>query len=196
LVSLPFADHCEPLLSEPGDFPKFTNWLKAECDLRRWKYVEFRPLTQQAANCVLQPSHSYCLHSLDLEPSLERLFRNLHKNSIQRKIRRAERERLSCEVGGLQLLDEFYRLQLITRKRLRVLPQPRSWFENLLRCMGDNAQIRLARKDGKSIAALLTLRHKASVIYKYGCSEEQFHRLGAMPFLFWSLIEDSKVSGV
>jgi lipid II:glycine glycyltransferase (peptidoglycan interpeptide bridge formation enzyme) len=62
--------------------------------------------------------------------------------------------------------------------------------------MGDNLHIRLARKKGVAIAAMLTLRHRNSVIYKYGCSDENFHNLGAMPFLFWKLIQESKDSGV
>jgi lipid II:glycine glycyltransferase (peptidoglycan interpeptide bridge formation enzyme) len=45
------------------------------------------------------------------------------------------------------------------------------------------------------IAAILTLRHRSTVIYKYGCSDEKFHYLGAMPFLFWRLTEESKTSG-
>jgi lipid II:glycine glycyltransferase (peptidoglycan interpeptide bridge formation enzyme) len=61
--------------------------------------------------------------------------------------------------------------------------------------LGDNLQIRVARKDGKPVAAMLTLRHRATIIYKYGCSDERFHHLGGMPFLFWKLIEESKSGG-
>jgi lipid II:glycine glycyltransferase (peptidoglycan interpeptide bridge formation enzyme) len=137
------------------------------------------------------------LHTLDIKPSLERIFEAFHRNSIQRKIRRAERERLSYEVGRSEdLLDEFYRLVLITRRRLGVLPQPRNWFVNLVKSMGNEIQIRLARKDGSGIAALLTLRHRSSVVYKYGCSDKDFNSLGAMSFLIWKLIEESKASGV
>jgi lipid II:glycine glycyltransferase (peptidoglycan interpeptide bridge formation enzyme) len=53
----------------------------------------------------------------------------------------------------------------------------------------------LARKDGIPIAAILTLRHRSTVVYKYGCSDEQFHHLAGVPFLFWKLIEESKTSG-
>jgi hypothetical protein len=42
---------------------------------------------------------------------------------------------------------------------------------------------------------LLTLRHRSSVVYKYGCSDQRFHHIGGMPFLFWRLIEQSKASG-
>jgi lipid II:glycine glycyltransferase (peptidoglycan interpeptide bridge formation enzyme) len=61
--------------------------------------------------------------------------------------------------------------------------------------MSPNVEIRLARKDGIPIAAILTLCHGRTVVYKYGCSDERFHRFGAMPFLFWKLIEESKVAG-
>jgi CelD/BcsL family acetyltransferase involved in cellulose biosynthesis len=196
-VSLPFADHCEPLLNQSDDSRIFTNWLRAERDRQRWKYFEFRPLSFQNSSCDLRPSQSYRLHELDMKPSLDRIFKSLHRGSIQRKIRRAERERLSYEVGRSQdLLDEFYRLLLITRRRLLVLPQPQNWFGNLVKCMGDKVEIRLARKNGIPVAALFTLRHRSTVIYKYGCSDKKFHNLGGMPFLLWKLIEDSKASGV
>lgn len=197
LVSLPFSDHCEPLLANLDQLPEFINWLRAECDLQRWQYVELRPLSEtQSASYGIKPSCSYWFHELDIRPSLEQIFRRLHNNSFRRKVQRAERERLSYEVGqSEQLLDEFYRLQLTTRRRHQMLPQPRTWFRNLLKCMGDKLQIRLSRRNGVPIAAMLTMQHRSCVVYKYGCSDERFHSLGGMPFLLWRLVEESKASG-
>ena len=65
-----------------------------------------------------------------------------------------------------------------------------------MRFMGDRMEIRVAGKDGTPVAALLTLRHGPSVVYKYGCSDERHHTLGGMPFLFWKLIAESKESGL
>jgi CelD/BcsL family acetyltransferase involved in cellulose biosynthesis len=197
LVSLPFTDHCEPLLSDPAETRTFTKWLRAECDRNRQQYVELRPLSEiQITESGLKPTGSYWLHELDLGYGLEQIFRRLHKNSFQRKIRRAERERLSYEVGrSRQLVDEFYQLLLMTRRRHHLLPQPRSWFKNLVECMGDKAEIRIARKCGTPIAAMLTLRHRSLVVFKYGCSNAAFHNLGGIPFLFWRLIEECKLSG-
>jgi CelD/BcsL family acetyltransferase involved in cellulose biosynthesis len=197
-VSLPFADHCEPLVNEAGECLQFVKWLRRECDLQRWKYVELRPLSPLPdAEDGLQPSRSYCFHELDIRENLERIFRGFHKDSIQRKVRRAEKEGLSYEAGrSNQLLDDFFRLVLITRRRHQLLPQPRVWFSNLIACMGDNIQIRVARKAGRAISAMLTLKHGSSAIYKYGCSDERFHSLGGMPFLFWKFIEESKAVGV
>ena len=66
----------------------------------------------------------------------------------------------------------------------------------LIAGMGDSLTIRLARKDGTAIATLLTLRHRNNVIYKYGCSDERFHHLAGMPFLFWRSIQDAKKEGL
>ncbi|HXX44144.1 MAG TPA: GNAT family N-acetyltransferase [Candidatus Acidoferrales bacterium] len=197
LVSLPFADHWEPLVDNACEFNELMAFLRSARDQQACRYVEIRPLTViHDIGRGWQQSSSYWYHELDMRPSLDRIFRGLHKNSFRRKIRRAQIEHLSYEVGCSEaLIDEFYRLLLITRRRHRLLPQPRAWFKNLMECMADKAQIRVARKDGVPIAAMLTLRHGRCVVFKYGCSDARFHRLGGTPFLFWRLIEEGKTTG-
>jgi len=116
LVSLPFADHCEPLLNEIGDSFELTEWMRAECRRHHWKYIELRPLSWGArSNGPLVASQSFWFHTLNLAPSLEQIFGDLHKDSIQRRIRRAEREQLSYETGCSEpVLNDFYRLIVIT----------------------------------------------------------------------------------
>jgi CelD/BcsL family acetyltransferase involved in cellulose biosynthesis len=195
-VSLPFSDHCDPLLNGSDELAEFTKWLRAECDRRAWKYVELRPKSCGEESGLFTKDQTYCLHTLDLSPSLEQIFESLHKDSVQRRIRRAEKEGLSYETGRSEpLVEEFYRILVMTRKRHQLPPQPRVWFRNLVECMGDKAQIRVASKNGTPIAAILTLRHRSSVVYKYGCSDEKSHHLAGMPLLFWRLIEESKASG-
>lgn len=197
LVSLPFSDHAEPLLSDDSTNSEFAEWMRAEYRRRRLRYVELRPYSEILdPEYPLQPSQSFWLHTLDLRPSVERLFRNLHQSCIQRRIRHAERQQLSYEKGtSKELLDQFYRLLLINRRRFRLLPQPQAWFQNLLECMTPNAEIRVLRKEGMAVAAMLTLRHGKTTIYKYGCSDEECHHLGGMPLLFWRMIEESKAEG-
>jgi CelD/BcsL family acetyltransferase involved in cellulose biosynthesis len=197
LVSLPFSDHCDPLLNDSTVILDFIEYLRAESTRQHCRYIEIRPLSPiQGQGSDLQESGSYCFHVLDLRPGLAEIFQGFHKDSIQRKIRRAEREGLSYEVGrSRQLIEEFYRLLLMTRRRHRLLPQPKAWFKNLVECLGDKAQIRVARNHGAAIAAMLTLQSRSTIVYKYGCSDEKFHPLGSMPFLFWKLVEDAKQSG-
>jgi CelD/BcsL family acetyltransferase involved in cellulose biosynthesis len=197
LVSLPFADHCEPLVHDQRELAESLNRLQAEREPQRWRYIEIRPLSPLASgHSDLQPNRSYCFHELSLAASLDEIFRGLHKDSIRRRIQHAERHGIVYEAGNSEsFVDQFYRLLLMTRRRHHMLPQPRAWFENLVKCMGNSVKILLARKDDKAVAAIMALRHRSSVIYKYGCSDERQHKLGAMPFLFWKLMEESKAAG-
>ncbi len=198
LVSLPFTDHTEPLLKEDRALFQIADWIQEECRERDWRYVELRPLSGDAfSEHPLVKSQSFWVHSLDLTSPLDQLFQGLHKSCLQRRIRHAERQGLSyVKSSSDELLNEFYDLLMMTRRRFCLLPQPRSWFQNLMECMGANAEIRMVRKDQKAVAAILTLRHHGRVIYKYGCSDDAFHHLAGMPFLFWKLIEESKAEGV
>ena len=152
LVSLPFADHADPLVNETCDTSVYTEWLRAECLRQKWKYIELRPLSWELpSDSPLVESQSFWFHTLSLTPSIDQLFQGLHKDCLQRRIRRAEREHLSYEKGCSEgLLNDFYRLLMITRRRHRLLPQPRAWFRNMVACMSPNVEIRLARKGGYS----------------------------------------------
>jgi lipid II:glycine glycyltransferase (peptidoglycan interpeptide bridge formation enzyme) len=136
-------------------------------------------------------------HEIDLSPSAASLFKSFHKNSIQRKIRRAEREELEYQEGTTEpQLDAFYRLLVLTRKRHSVPPQPKIWFQNLLRCFGSEVKVRLALKAGRPIAGMLTIRHKDTLVYKYGGSEAKFSPMGGMHLLYWRSMLDAKQSGL
>ena len=183
-------------MNDPEVFQEFGSWLREERDQKGLKYVEIRPLNGTQGG-GLEPSRSYAFHELDLDPSLEEVFARLHRDSIQRRIQRAAKEQITYDVGASSKnLCDFYRLLLKTRRRHRLLPQPLAWFENLVACMGDRLEIRVARKNATPVAAILTLRHKTTVVYKYGCSDHRFHNFGAMPFLFWRLIDESKSQGM
>ena len=197
LVSLPFSDHCEPLTERPEDLLSLLNGLEFTRSGEGWKYVEVRPRTSRDAPLPgMGLAQRYCFHSLDLRPGLEEIFRRFHKDSTQRKIRRAERERLTYEEGRSEaLVEKFYTLLLRTRRRQQLPPHPRAWFSKLAECLGDRMKIRVASKDGRPIASILTLSWKDVMVYKYGCSDERFHKLGGMHLLLWTAIQEAKTDG-
>jgi lipid II:glycine glycyltransferase (peptidoglycan interpeptide bridge formation enzyme) len=148
------------------------------------------------SNSSLAASRSFWVHTLDLGPPLDQIFGGFDKNCVRRRIRRAERGQLAYEKGNSEeILSDFYRLLMMTRRRHQIVPQPREWFRNLIEFLGDDVEIRMVRKDTTPVAAILTITHCKKVIYKYGCSDGKFHYLGGMPFLFWKLIAESKAAG-
>jgi lipid II:glycine glycyltransferase (peptidoglycan interpeptide bridge formation enzyme) len=120
----------------------------------------------------------------------------LQKDSIQRKIRRADREGLVCQEGRSEKeLDVFYKLTVMTRRRQGLPPPPLAWFRNVLHCLGEHALIRIVLHGDQAIAAIFTLQYKQTMVYKYGCSDARFHSLGSMPFVLWKTITDAKHLG-
>jgi CelD/BcsL family acetyltransferase involved in cellulose biosynthesis len=198
-VSLPFADHCQPLVESPESFAALIAALREEQTHAKWKYIELRPLSvkgQLEARISFGESSKFHFHTLDLRTDLDTIYRGLHKSCVQRKIQRAEQEKLEYEEGRSEaILAKFYHLLLLTRRRHHLPPQPRGWFRNLLDCVGDGARIHVVSKDGHPIATILTLFYKQTLVYKYGCSDSRFHRLGGMPFLFWKVIQEGKRLG-
>lgn len=197
LVSLPFSDHCEPLIDRESDMQTLIAFLHEEMKRERWRYIETRPLTPPSIVTPMFVAKTYySFHHLDLGPDLATIFRNLHKDSIQRKIRRAEREMLAYEEGRTDaLLTDFYRLFTSTRRRHGLPPQPRKWFENLVSAFGDALKIRIVRRNDRALAGMITIRHKDTVVYKYGGSDPRYHNLGSVHMLYWTSIQDAKSSG-
>ena len=199
-VSLPFSDHCQPLVDSSEDLDAILSHIRDSMAAERWKYFELRPRSSDCFSPECQTamgcSDRYFLHAIDLRPDIDTLFRNLQKSSVQRKIRRAERERLQYEEGcSERLLRQFYDLLILTRRRHGVPPQPLVWFRNLMAALPGKAMIRMASKDGVPVASILTISHEKSLVYKYGCSDARFHNLGGTALLFWKAIQDAKRSG-
>jgi Acetyltransferase (GNAT) domain len=194
LVSLPFSDHCTPLLRSGQEIASLLGGVSKPGSR---KYVELRPIALSGKQAGLAKSETFGLHRLDLRPSLEELFGGFHKDCVQRKIHRAEKEALTYADGMSEsLLSAFYSLLRLTRGRQASGTQPIAWFRNLAASMGEKLKIRLVLKDGRPVASILTLRHKDTMVYKYGCSDKSLSRLGGTQLLFWKTIQEAKAEGL
>lgn len=200
LVSLPFSDHCEPLCDSAADLNSLIQSLQSRMSSQGWKYLEFRPtdwnLGETCTGVSFVPGVKYFLHAIDLSPSLEEVFKKLDKDSVQRRIRHADRAGLIEKCGNSQdLLGQFYKLFVMTRGRHHLPPIPLPWFRNLIHNLGDALEIRLAYMKDEPIAAILTLRFRDVLFFKYGCSNPDFNKFGATPWLLWNAIVAGKSSG-
>jgi hypothetical protein len=196
LVSLPFSDHCWPLVENDEQLRSLLEQLKQRLSGERRRYIELR-LSEATSGLNDYPkSESFCFHVIDLEPPSEVIFGRFHKNHVQRTIRKAERSGLVVETGSSPtLLTEFYELHKLTRHRHVTPTQPLTWFENVLRHFGGDGSIYMARFEGQPVASILTLRFKQTTVYKYGASNAAFNRYGGTSLLFWRAIQDAKQLG-
>jgi hypothetical protein len=200
LVSLPFSDHCEPLCDSPEALSFLIRYLQSAFGREEWKYLEVRPIDgsfdETMSEVGFRPGTRYLLHKIDLQPDLDQVFRTLDKDSVRRRIQRAGRAGLVEKCGTSDdLLRKFYELYVVTRGRHQLPPAPYAWFRNLIACHGRAAEIRMAYQGENAVAAILTLRFRDVLYYKYGCSDARFNRLGATPWLLWSAMAEAKSGG-
>jgi CelD/BcsL family acetyltransferase involved in cellulose biosynthesis len=200
LVSLPFSDHCDPLADDTRELEALIAFLKAEVERGGCTYLEMRPLRWVNSGIPrrmhLEKDEAYCIHQLDLSPSLDELYHKFHKNCVQRKIRKAVRVGLLYEEGrSEELLLKFYKLLSLTRRRHQLPPQPMAWFRNLADCLGETLKVRVVSKDGRAIAGIITTHFRDTSVYKYGGSDARYHNLGGIFLLMWHAIQDAKALG-
>jgi hypothetical protein len=197
MVSLPFSDHCEPLVESTEEARLLLGKVKNKVDQQGWKYAEVRPASFSPwAEILPVATSSYYLHRLDLRRAEEQLFKSFHKDCVQRKIRRAERESLRYQAGVSEtLLNAFYKLLVVTRRKHHSPPQPLKWFRSLIESFGKDVTIRVAYRGDTAVASILTLTHGTTLTYKYGCSDPKLQNLGGTALLFWRAITESKANG-
>jgi hypothetical protein len=200
LVSLPFSDHCAPLCETPDELNFMIRYLQTTLEHENWRYVEIRSSDERlhtGRDSISNPnSPRYLLHVLDLRPEPDEIFRGLAKDSVQRRVHHARKSGLTEQVGTSDdLLKQFYDLFIVTRSRHRMPPTPIGWFRNLIRFHRKSCEIRIANYGGIPVAAILTLRFRETLYYKYGCSDLRFKNLGATPWLLWNSIVAAKKSG-
>jgi hypothetical protein len=198
MVSLPFSDHCEPLVDSDEELRCILETLCSDQSVSGGKYVEVRPAKRDfVVFSGFSKGNTFCSHRLDLRPSLEDIFQGFHKDCVRRKILRAQREGLVYEEGrSPALLEKFYRLLVLTRQRQLLLPQPLAWFRNLIECAGEMLRIHVVSNQAQPVASILTLSYKDTVVYKYGCSDKRFSNLGGTHLLFWQVIQGAKSRGL
>ena len=198
LVSLPFTDHCEPLVDNIAQLRTLCAYLET---LRRTEGCKYTEVRTSASFLGVEDGFRKCTiyewHRLDLRSNLDTVYKGFHKDCIRRRIRHAERQGLEYEEGQNEsLVRSLYDLNVLTRVRKRVPPQPFEWFHNLVGCMGKDVCIRVAFKESRPIAGILTMNHRKTMYYKYGGSDVLFNHLGAIPMLIWQAIQAAKSAGM
>jgi CelD/BcsL family acetyltransferase involved in cellulose biosynthesis len=194
-VSLPFSDHCEPLVEDPLRLAAMLKSLQTLAN-HEHRYIDMKPVRALEAPGAFEATQRFQWHRIDLRPDLDSIFRNFHHSHTRRAVRKAERVGVSIDTGVSDTrIRDFYVLHRMTRRRHRAPVQPLRWFENLAAAFGSGMQIYQAQYEGRPVASILTLLHKRTLVYKYGCSDAAFKKYGATPALFWRAIVDAKSAG-
>jgi CelD/BcsL family acetyltransferase involved in cellulose biosynthesis len=172
-VSLPFTDHCAPL-ADGEDLVGVLDATRREAGVDA---IEVRATLAGEGAWYAPQGHR---HVLALDRGADEVLAGLHR-STRSSIKRAARD--GVVVAPIETLTEldraFYRLHLVTRRRLGVPVQPRRFFELVWERMlepGHGFALG-AYKDDVPVAASIFLGWNRHVVYKYSASADEHRRL-------------------
>jgi CelD/BcsL family acetyltransferase involved in cellulose biosynthesis len=171
LISLPFSDYGGALFSDDGglkrDLRKDIEEIKKSA-----KMIEVRGAGCDEP-CFLKFNY-YKSHVLTLEYTIEDLKKIIDKRTIQYSIRKAEKVGVEVRENNDQDgIDQFYHLNVLTRKKHGVPCQPKKFFENLLNYVvkAGRGFLVLAYYQKKPVGGGLFLTHGKTIHYKYNASD-------------------------
>ncbi len=183
-VGLPFSDYCNFLGKSENDLQEIIEQIFAYGRNKKWKYLEFR-----SRKFLGDPvfSEIYYTHEIDLTRPASELWSSLKENN-RRNIKKAMREGVKIKFeNNLASLESFYRLQVMTRKRHGLPPQPYNFFRNILNDIISKGLgiIIAAYYQEQLIAVSIFFNFNQKAIYKYGASDARYHYLRPNNLVMW-----------
>jgi lipid II:glycine glycyltransferase (peptidoglycan interpeptide bridge formation enzyme) len=188
-VSLPFSDHCGPILSNGITPQEIIDFVTTHGKKSGWKYIEFRETSTFLKN--EPPSEYFFGHILNLSEDVNKIFFSF-KESTRRNIRKADREGVKVGIfSSLESMKEFYRLNCITRRHHGLPPQPYYFFKKVHEhIISKNLGfVVLASHNNKIIAGAVYFHYGDKAFYKYGAFDRQFQHLRANNLVMWEAIQ-------
>ncbi len=145
---------------------------------------------------LFQKSQTITCLDLNKYAGLEALFSSFQKSSIQRKIKKAQKNNITIIRGSTKKhCDVFSSLQSKTRQRQGSPAYPEDFFVNMYRELYPEERFHmfLACMDGKPVAGTIFLHYKTTAIYGYGASDNnrKAWKLGVNQAVMWAAIKDA-----
>ncbi len=185
VVGLPFSDSCAPLGIDENATAALMRALTAES--RIGGSLEIRGIKAAAP---WQTVDSFEQWSIDLGRPFAEIQRAADRN-FRRQVKRAASESLTVETGdSAAMLGRFYTIQLETRRRLGVPPQPLRFFSLVREVFAQThgLEVWLASCAGRDQAAVVLLRDGPKLYAKWSARAAE-STAGASHLLFFSILE-------
>ena len=187
-ISLPFSDFCVPLSLE-GKIPSpLITYLEELGRKNKWTYYELRGGNINFPH--INPSQVYLSHIIQLVSSEDKVFSNF-RSSTKRNIQKALRSGVKISFHHtFESIEQFYRLNCITRKKHGLPPQPylffRRFYDHII--SNNNGFVILAHYESMTIAGAIFLHIGIKGLFKYGASDPVYQNLRANNLIFWEAI--------
>lgn len=189
LVSLPYCD-LGGVLADDDETAKalcdyaVANYSNAKC-------VELRQSAEQNEGL----SAAKVRMVLTLPDSAEALMSGF-KAKLRSQVRKPTKDGLTSELGGIELIDEFYSVMTVNMRDLGSPVHSKRWFEQVVSQYGKNSRVGIVRcPQGRAIGAGIILLHRDSVSIPWASTLREFNRMNPNMLLYWTFLSYAADNG-
>jgi FemAB-related protein (PEP-CTERM system-associated) len=108
---------------------------------------------------------------------------------VRNQVRKAEKSGLITDIGGLELLPDFFRVYSRNMRDLGVPSLPAQLFTDAVAAFGDRARVVIVRKEAEPVGGGVIIFFKDIAAVPWASSSRNYFELCPNNLLYWSLIK-------
>lgn len=193
ITSMPFLDAGGPAGRSGVPVHTVLKRLLFEAQNRKAAQVELRSRVQ--LDVSVQPSLEKVTLVRSLPPDPDLMWRDLD-SKVRNQIRKAERSGISIEVGGLDRLDEFYRVFAINMRDLGSPVHSRQFFSALVETFGQAAHVVIARKNTLPVGGLIAVDFGDTRYVPWASTLRTYNPLCPNMLMYWETLRRACIDGM
>lgn len=191
LVSMPYVNYGGVLADDPQactELVQAAGRLAGRLDV---DHVELRHLT----DCAPLPARRDKVSMyLKLCGDADALWKKLGSKR-RAQIRRSQKEGAECEIGGFELVDDFYSVFAVKYRDLGIPVYSLEWFRGILRTFPDLARVFVVRVAGKPVAASIVIGFNGILEVPWAATLRAADRYAVNMYLYWSMLKFAEDEG-
>ncbi len=111
------------------------------------------------------------------------------------QIKRPLREGATMDIGGVELLEDFYSVFAVKYRDLGVPVYPLRWFRAVLEQLPDQARVFVARIKDQPVASSIVLGFNDTLEVPWASSLRSADRFGINMYLYWEMLQYAEGNG-
>ncbi|MBT1070839.1 FemAB family XrtA/PEP-CTERM system-associated protein [Pelotalea chapellei] len=191
MISLPFFNY-GGMLSDNEDA---TGLLVAESRLlMAGQHADFAEFRHTECSMDAETKQHKVSMVLDLHETADNQWKALD-SKVRNQVRKAEKSGLTTEIGGSELLDQFYEVFCRNMRDLGTPVYGRNFFQTILETFRDTTRIIIVKCDGITIAAGLMTWYRDVLEVPWASSISDYKNKCPNNLLYWEAIKFAIAQG-
>jgi FemAB-related protein (PEP-CTERM system-associated) len=186
MVSLPFVNYGGVLSSSEDARRALLRHAFQLARELRLSHIELRHTARLFPDLPAK-HHKVSMH-LKLAPDSDSAWKAL-KNKERNLIRKAQKSDLDVRIGGVEHIDEFYRIFARNMRDLGTPVYGRGFFESIFDAFPEQTRIFLVEFGGRAIAASITYAYRGHIEVPWASSLREFRDRCPNNLLYWTMIQ-------